>query len=122
MAEDEKNAAVESMTSSQDAIEKRPETDFHFFSDSEVTKYVIYISCSHINTYMQMYLSIYYGLKETRTPDRVRLFSRTRNSKCVKLRKRVARGRTTRVISRVGDGANCPAHLRSQRICHIGTR
>lgn len=46
MAEDEKkNAAVESATTSQDAIEKRPETDFHFFSDSEVTKYVICTSC-----------------------------------------------------------------------------
>lgn len=44
IAEDEKKNA-ESVTS-QDA-EKRPETDFHFFSDSEVTKYVIYISCSH---------------------------------------------------------------------------
>ncbi|XP_012217991.1 phosphatidate phosphatase LPIN3 isoform X2 [Linepithema humile] len=33
-----KNAAAEPLTSSQDVIEKRPETDFHFFSDSEVTK------------------------------------------------------------------------------------
>lgn len=48
MAEDEKkNVTAESATSSQDAIEKRPETDFHFFSDSEVTKYVIYTSCLH---------------------------------------------------------------------------
>lgn len=39
IAEDEKNAVTES-TSSQDAVEKRPETDFHFFSDSEVTKYI----------------------------------------------------------------------------------
>ncbi|XP_011635241.1 phosphatidate phosphatase LPIN2 isoform X2 [Pogonomyrmex barbatus] len=39
IAEDEmKNIAAESATSPQDAIEKRPETDFHFFSDSEVTK------------------------------------------------------------------------------------
>lgn len=45
IAEDEKKNA-ESMTS-QDNAEKRPETDFHFFSDSEVTKYVIYISCLH---------------------------------------------------------------------------
>jgi len=49
MAEDEKNAAMELMTSSQEAVEQRPETDFHFFSDSEVTKYVIYIS--YIDTY-----------------------------------------------------------------------
>ncbi|XP_011171281.1 phosphatidate phosphatase LPIN3 isoform X3 [Solenopsis invicta] len=35
--EEKKNAALESLTS-QDIIEKRPETDFHFFSDSEVTK------------------------------------------------------------------------------------
>ncbi|XP_011869441.1 PREDICTED: phosphatidate phosphatase LPIN3 isoform X3 [Vollenhovia emeryi] len=38
LTDDEKNAVAESTTSSQDAIEKRPETDFHFFSDSEVTK------------------------------------------------------------------------------------
>ncbi|XP_018358105.1 PREDICTED: phosphatidate phosphatase LPIN1 isoform X3 [Trachymyrmex cornetzi] len=38
MAEEEKNTVAESATSSQDVIEKRPETDFHFFSDSEVTK------------------------------------------------------------------------------------
>lgn len=38
---EKKNIAAESMTCSQDAVEKRPETDFHFFSDSEVTKYVI---------------------------------------------------------------------------------
>lgn len=48
MPEDEKmNTTVESTTSSQDVIEKRPETDFHFFSDSEVTKYVIYIFHLH---------------------------------------------------------------------------
>ncbi|EGI61889.1 Lipin-2 [Acromyrmex echinatior] len=38
MAEEEINTIPESVTSSQDVIEKRPETDFHFFSDSEVTK------------------------------------------------------------------------------------
>ncbi|XP_018313852.1 phosphatidate phosphatase LPIN3 isoform X3 [Mycetomoellerius zeteki] len=38
MVEEEKNTIAESATSSQDTIEKRPETDFHFFSDSEVTK------------------------------------------------------------------------------------
>jgi len=43
MAEEETNTVAESATYSQDVIEKRPETDFHFFSDSEVTKYVIYI-------------------------------------------------------------------------------
>lgn len=45
MMEDEKNPAVETVTSSQDVVETRPETDFHFFSDSEVTKYVIDIFC-----------------------------------------------------------------------------
>ncbi|XP_018352446.1 PREDICTED: phosphatidate phosphatase LPIN3 isoform X4 [Trachymyrmex septentrionalis] len=38
MTEEETNTVPESATSSQDIIEKRPETDFHFFSDSEVTK------------------------------------------------------------------------------------
>lgn len=38
------NAAAEPVMSFQDTIiEKRPETDFHFFSDTEVTKYVISI-------------------------------------------------------------------------------
>ncbi|XP_011691152.1 PREDICTED: phosphatidate phosphatase LPIN2 isoform X4 [Wasmannia auropunctata] len=36
--DDKKTAAAESMTSPQDVVETRPETDFHFFSDSEVTK------------------------------------------------------------------------------------
>lgn len=30
-------------TTSQDIIEKRPEIDFHFFSDTEVTKYIYMI-------------------------------------------------------------------------------
>ncbi|XP_076639284.1 phosphatidate phosphatase LPIN [Colletes latitarsis] len=34
----EKNDSVEPMTSVQETTEKRPETDFHFFSDTEVTK------------------------------------------------------------------------------------
>lgn len=38
---EKKTAAAEPLTSSQDIIDKRPETDFHFFSDSEVTKYVL---------------------------------------------------------------------------------
>lgn len=63
MAEDEKNIAAELATSSQDAIEKRLETDFHFFSDSEVTKYVIYISYLHyflLTLCIHIYLSISY--------------------------------------------------------------
>jgi len=43
VAEVEKNNTVEPMICSQDAVEKRPETDFHFFSDSEITKYVIFV-------------------------------------------------------------------------------
>ncbi|EZA58410.1 Phosphatidate phosphatase LPIN2 [Ooceraea biroi] len=35
---EKKNSIVEHVPSSQDMLEKRPETDFHFFSDSEVTK------------------------------------------------------------------------------------
>lgn len=61
MVEEEKNTIAESATSSQDTIEKRPETDFHFFSDSEVTKYVIYISyLLIINILMCMYISCIY--------------------------------------------------------------
>lgn len=41
MEVEKKNAAAEPLASSQDVVEKRPETDFHFFSDSEVTKYVL---------------------------------------------------------------------------------
>ncbi|XP_012541918.1 phosphatidate phosphatase LPIN2 isoform X2 [Monomorium pharaonis] len=37
LEDEKKNVIAELLTSSQD-IEKRPETDFHFFSDSEVTK------------------------------------------------------------------------------------
>lgn len=40
---EKKNAAADMTTSAQDIVEKRPETDFHFFSDTEVTKYVICI-------------------------------------------------------------------------------
>lgn len=47
MAEDEKNVVAESAATSQDVVETRPETDFHFFSDSEITKYVIYTFCLH---------------------------------------------------------------------------
>ncbi|KAL0109040.1 hypothetical protein PUN28_014260 [Cardiocondyla obscurior] len=47
ITEDEKNA-VESVTTSQDEI--RPETDFHFFSDSEVTKNKDSRSCSPIQS------------------------------------------------------------------------
>lgn len=39
---EKKNTAE--MPSSQNTLEKRPETDFHFFSDSEVTKYVICVT------------------------------------------------------------------------------
>ena len=60
--------------------------------------------------------------KEIRTPDHVRLFNRIQNLKYVKLRKRVVREKMTRVISRVGDGVNCPVHLQSRRICRIGIR
>ncbi|XP_076183759.1 phosphatidate phosphatase LPIN isoform X2 [Ptiloglossa arizonensis] len=35
---EKKNVPAEPMTSVQEAAEKRPETDFHFFSDTEVTK------------------------------------------------------------------------------------
>lgn len=122
MIEDEKkNAAAESATSSQDAIEKRPETDFHFFSDSEVTKYIIYISLAYIiNVHKLIYIYRLVTMCSTgiRIPDRLHLFSRTQNSKYVKLRKRVARERTTRLTNRVGDGVNCPVHLQNmRRIC-----
>ncbi|XP_011250881.1 phosphatidate phosphatase LPIN2 isoform X1 [Camponotus floridanus] len=50
VAEVEKNNTVESMICSQDAIEKRPETDFHFFSDSEITKNKDSRSCSPIQS------------------------------------------------------------------------
>lgn len=61
-------------------------------------------------------------LKGTKTPDHVHLFSRTQNLKYVKLYKRVVREKTTRVISRVGDGVNCPVHLRRQRTYPTETR
>ncbi|XP_029039680.1 phosphatidate phosphatase LPIN3 isoform X2 [Osmia bicornis bicornis] len=35
---EKKNASAEPVISVQEAVEKRPETDFHFFSDTEVTK------------------------------------------------------------------------------------
>ncbi|XP_034185717.1 phosphatidate phosphatase LPIN isoform X2 [Osmia lignaria lignaria] len=35
---EKKNASAEPVISMQEAVEKRPETDFHFFSDTEVTK------------------------------------------------------------------------------------
>lgn len=42
ITEDEKKSASAEMSMSlQDTVEIRPETDFHFFSDTEVTKYVI---------------------------------------------------------------------------------
>jgi len=125
MAEDEKkNASMELVTSSQEAVEERPETDFHFFSDSEVTKYVIYIYSRyiHIDIDRYIYQHVMMCLKEIRTPDHVRLFNRTQNLKYVKLRKKVAKERMTRVISRVGDGVNCPVHLRSRCICRIEIR
>lgn len=41
VAELEKNnISAETATSVQEPSETRPETDFHFFSDTEVTKYV----------------------------------------------------------------------------------
>ncbi|XP_072764237.1 phosphatidate phosphatase LPIN3 isoform X3 [Anoplolepis gracilipes] len=49
VSEVEKNLAVEP-TCSQDAIEKRPETDFHFFSDSEITKNKDSRSCSPVQS------------------------------------------------------------------------
>ncbi|XP_029168065.1 phosphatidate phosphatase LPIN1 isoform X2 [Nylanderia fulva] len=47
---EKKNIVAESITCSQDAIEKRPETDFHFFSDSEVTKNKDSRSCSPVQS------------------------------------------------------------------------
>jgi len=46
---EKKNSIAELVPFSEDTLEndyaeKRPETDFHFFSDSEVTKYVICMS------------------------------------------------------------------------------
>lgn len=35
---EKKNASDELVVSMQETVEKRPETDFHFFSDTEVTK------------------------------------------------------------------------------------
>lgn len=47
VTEDEKKSiAAEITASTQDTVDQRPETDFHFFSDTEVTKYVICERCS----------------------------------------------------------------------------
>lgn len=35
---EKKNASAEAIITTQEATEKRPEMDFHFFSDTEVTK------------------------------------------------------------------------------------
>lgn len=41
VTEEEKKSASAEMSTSPETVEIRPETDFHFFSDTEVTKYVI---------------------------------------------------------------------------------
>ncbi|KAG5344903.1 LPIN2 phosphatase, partial [Acromyrmex heyeri] len=61
MAEEETNTIAESATSSQDVIEKRPETDFHFFSDSEVTKLIHKI----ITSQCYKILNLFFPQKET---------------------------------------------------------
>ncbi|KAL6419991.1 hypothetical protein ACFW04_008230 [Cataglyphis niger] len=50
VTEIEKKNDVEPITYSQDIVEKRPETDFHFFSDSEVTKNKDSRSCSPVQS------------------------------------------------------------------------
>lgn len=113
---EKKNASAEPAPSMQEPSETRPETDFHFFSDTEVTKYVtaildeIQLESNYIVIFRNYRHRVSPGIKIL---DPAHRFSRTRSLKCEKSHK-TARKQKIKVFSRAGDGVNCLVYHRKR--------